>query len=51
VRRHDKASLLAAFEARLGNARETEIENALAEIFTITRLRLDTQFGTASWAS
>ena len=51
VRRHNKTSLLAAFEARLGNARETEIENALAEIFTITRLRLDTQFGAASWVN
>jgi 2-oxo-4-hydroxy-4-carboxy-5-ureidoimidazoline decarboxylase len=45
VRRHDKASLLAAFQARLGNSRAVEIETALGEIFTITRLRLDALFG------
>jgi 2-oxo-4-hydroxy-4-carboxy-5-ureidoimidazoline decarboxylase len=41
VRLHTKRSLLEAFEARLGNAREAEIENALGEVFTITRLRLE----------
>lgn len=41
VRRHSKESLLAAFEARLANSRAAEIEAALGEIFTITRLRLD----------
>jgi 2-oxo-4-hydroxy-4-carboxy-5-ureidoimidazoline decarboxylase len=45
MRRHDKTSLLAAFEARLGNGRDTEIEKALTEIFIITRLRLDALFG------
>ena len=45
VRRHDRASLLAAFETRLGNSRAVEIEAALGEIFTITRLRLDALFG------
>jgi 2-oxo-4-hydroxy-4-carboxy-5-ureidoimidazoline decarboxylase len=45
VRGHSKESLLAAFGARLGNHREAEIENALAEIFTIARLRLDALFG------
>ena len=45
VRRHDKASLLAAFETRLKNSRAVEIETALGEIFTITRLRLDALFG------
>jgi 2-oxo-4-hydroxy-4-carboxy-5-ureidoimidazoline decarboxylase len=45
VRRHDKASLLAAFETRLGNSRTVEIETALGEIFAITRLRLDALFG------
>ena len=44
VRRHDKASLLAAFEMRLANPRPVEIETALGEIFTITRLRLDALF-------
>src|SRR5262249_55406194 len=41
VRRHDKASILAAFEQRLGNTREAEIEAALGQIFDITRGRLD----------
>ena len=41
VRRHDKASLLAAFEERLGHERDAEITTALGEIFVITRLRLD----------
>jgi 2-oxo-4-hydroxy-4-carboxy-5-ureidoimidazoline decarboxylase len=41
VRRHDKASILAAFEARLANSLDEEIERALAEVFDITRLRLD----------
>jgi len=45
VRRHDKASLLAAFEMRLANPHAVEIESALGEIFTITRLRLDALFG------
>jgi 2-oxo-4-hydroxy-4-carboxy-5-ureidoimidazoline decarboxylase len=44
VRRHDKASLLAAFETRLANSRKIEIETALREIFTIARLRLDALF-------
>ncbi len=44
VRGHDKASLLASFEARLANPRGVEIETALGEIFTITRLRLDALF-------
>ena len=41
VRRHSKQSLLASFEACLGNPRDAEMEAALAEIFDITRLRLD----------
>jgi 2-oxo-4-hydroxy-4-carboxy-5-ureidoimidazoline decarboxylase len=45
VRRYDKASLLAVFQTRLANPRAVEIETALAEIFTITRLRLDALFG------
>jgi 2-oxo-4-hydroxy-4-carboxy-5-ureidoimidazoline decarboxylase len=41
VRRHTQQSLLAAFEARLDNSRDTEITMALQEIFAIARLRLD----------
>ena len=41
VRRHDKAAILAAFEQRLGNTRETEIGAALGQVFDITRGRLD----------
>lgn len=42
VRRHDKASILAAFERRLEHGADEEIEAALAQIFDITRMRLDT---------
>ena len=42
VRRHDKTSILAAFERRLGHRIEEEIAEALAQIFEITRLRLET---------
>jgi 2-oxo-4-hydroxy-4-carboxy-5-ureidoimidazoline decarboxylase len=45
VRRHDKASILAAFETRLGRSREQEIEAALAEVFDIARMRLDRLVG------
>lgn len=41
VRYHTRASILAAYEARLGNDRDTEIAAALAEVGRITRLRLD----------
>jgi 2-oxo-4-hydroxy-4-carboxy-5-ureidoimidazoline decarboxylase len=47
VRRHSKTSLLAAFETRLRNTRETEIEAALAEVFAITALRLEALLGGA----
>lgn len=47
VRRHDRASILAAFETRLGNTLEQEIETALAQVFEITRLRLDGLVATA----
>lgn len=40
VRRHTRDSALAAFEARLANDRVAELEQALAEIGHITRLRL-----------
>jgi 2-oxo-4-hydroxy-4-carboxy-5-ureidoimidazoline decarboxylase len=41
VRRHDKASILAAFEGRLGHTADEEVEAALAEVFDISRMRLD----------
>ena len=41
VRRHDKASILAGYERRLANTRETELATALDEVFAITRMRLD----------
>jgi len=42
VRRHaSAASILAAFEQRVGNDIDTEFETALAEIGHITRLRLE----------
>jgi 2-oxo-4-hydroxy-4-carboxy-5-ureidoimidazoline decarboxylase len=47
VRRHNKASLLAAFEARLGQSPDAETETALAEIFAITALRLEALLGNA----
>jgi len=41
VRRHDKHAILAAFEARLRNSLDDEVEAALAQIAEIARLRLD----------
>ena len=40
VRHHDAASILAAFEDRLGHAREVELAAALAQVAEIARLRL-----------
>lgn len=40
VRLTDKAGILSAMEARLGNDRETEIATAIAQIGEIVRLRL-----------
>jgi len=45
VRRHGKASLLAAFQARLAQSRDAEVEAALGEIFAITALRLEALLG------
>jgi OHCU decarboxylase len=45
VRRHDKAGILAAFEARLHNDAAQEREAALAEVLAIARLRLDALVG------
>jgi 2-oxo-4-hydroxy-4-carboxy-5-ureidoimidazoline decarboxylase len=41
VRAHDKAAILAAFERRLEHTLDQELEAALAQVATITRLRLD----------
>ena len=41
VRKHDKTAILAAFERRLQNTVEEEIEAALTQVCDITRLRLD----------
>ncbi len=43
VRRHTRASVLAAFEERLRNGVDTERRTALAEIDAIARLRLEGQ--------
>jgi 2-oxo-4-hydroxy-4-carboxy-5-ureidoimidazoline decarboxylase len=40
VRLHDKASILAAMARRLSNDREAEIDEAIAQIGEISRLRL-----------
>lgn len=41
ARRHDKTSILNAFESRLRNTREAEVSAARAEVFDITRVRLE----------
>ena len=41
VRRHPKHAILAAFETRLGNGLDDEVEAALAQIAEIARLRLN----------
>jgi urate oxidase len=40
VRDHTKAEIMAAFEQRLGNSRETEIETACRQVERIAQLRL-----------
>lgn len=40
VRRHTKASIFSEFSRRLDNDSETELQECLAQIFVITRLRL-----------
>jgi 2-oxo-4-hydroxy-4-carboxy-5-ureidoimidazoline decarboxylase len=40
VREHDRHSILGEFERRLQNARDAEVDTALAEIGKIARLRL-----------
>jgi 2-oxo-4-hydroxy-4-carboxy-5-ureidoimidazoline decarboxylase len=44
VRNHTKQGIFDAFERRLANSAEAERASALAEVFTITRLRLDAMF-------
>ncbi|HQT40274.1 MAG TPA: 2-oxo-4-hydroxy-4-carboxy-5-ureidoimidazoline decarboxylase, partial [Acidocella sp.] len=44
VRMHSKASILAAFEKRLGNDQDTERTAAIVEIGHITKLRLKDLF-------
>ncbi len=44
VRDHTLASILAAFQARLNNDVNAELETALAEVSKIARIRLDTLF-------
>lgn len=41
VRRHDKAGVFREFERRLALDTETEFANALAQVYAITRLRLE----------
>ncbi|PSB24464.1 OHCU decarboxylase, partial [filamentous cyanobacterium Phorm 46] len=38
---HTKTSILQAFERRLDNSPETEMQQALAEIYEIARFRLE----------
>jgi 2-oxo-4-hydroxy-4-carboxy-5-ureidoimidazoline decarboxylase len=45
VKRHTRASVLQAFQARLGNDEATERATALREIDLIARLRLDALLG------
>jgi 2-oxo-4-hydroxy-4-carboxy-5-ureidoimidazoline decarboxylase len=45
VRQHDKTGILAAFEVRLRNTAAQEREAALAQVFAITRRRLDASLG------
>lgn len=44
VRDHDKASILAAFERRIGNDRATELAEACRQVERIARLRLEDMF-------
>lgn len=45
VRRHDTTSILTAFETRLRHGAAQERDTALAQVFAITRLRLETMLG------
>lgn len=41
VRLHSKASIFAAMQGRLNNTREQEMQNAIAQVGEIARLRID----------
>lgn len=41
VKEHNKEGIVQSFESRLDNTLDTEIENALGQVFRITRLRLE----------
>lgn len=43
VRNHTKSSILQAFEERLQNSYEVEVQRAIAEVAQITRFRLEQQ--------
>ena len=45
VKNHTKTSILQAFERRLDNSPETEMQQALAEIYEIARFRLESSIG------
>ncbi len=45
VKNHTKTSILEAFERRLDNSPETEMQQALAEIYEIARFRLESSIG------
>jgi len=45
VKKHTKTSILEAFERRLDNSPETEMQQALAEIYEIARFRLESTIG------
>ncbi len=50
VRNHTKETILEAFERRLGHSAAAEMEAALAEVFAITRYRLEALAGAAARA-
>ncbi|MEG4284916.1 2-oxo-4-hydroxy-4-carboxy-5-ureidoimidazoline decarboxylase [Microcoleus sp. A006_D1] len=45
VKNHTKTSILEAFERRLDNSLEAEMQQALAEIYEIARFRLESTIG------
>ena len=45
VRNHTKEGIFAIFKQRLSNDTVTELGNALQQVYTITRLRLDKLLG------
>jgi 2-oxo-4-hydroxy-4-carboxy-5-ureidoimidazoline decarboxylase len=45
VKKHTKTSIIEAFERRLDNSPETEMQQALTEIYEIARFRLESAIG------